>query len=265
MVGDTAASAVYLGTDKVWPLLPPFDPATANEVTGGTVTDIDNFNGSGQRWRIHEVLANGNLTVVKNPQPFDVVLVGGGASGGANLAGWNGGRHGGAGGGGVVSHTIWGPEGSPGPIALPLGVIAVTRGAGSGQASNGSGNGGGSWMLSSGQVIGDLWARGGGRAESGNTTADGAPNNATGGGATAGAPGTGIAGQGTNGGNPNGGSGLHMPTRIRGVEETLGVGGGLMSGGAQDPMPGAGGRGTTTAEFGDPGRHGIVIVAYRIG
>ena len=122
-------------------------------------------------------------------------------------------------------------------------------------------------MLSGGALIPGLQAFGGGRAASGNTEATGAPTQGTGGGATAGAPGLGLAGQGTDGGNPRGGSGLHMPTRIRGVVplDNWGVGGGLIPAG--DPQmvePGGGGRGTNQQEFGDPGRNGIVVVAYRI-
>lgn len=250
----------------------PFDPENTNWATGGSIQTLTDFNGSGETWRVHFFTSNGTFTVERNPHPFDIVLVGGGASGGSNLANWNGGRHGGGGGGGVISRTIWGPEGSPGPIELPLGALAVQRGAGAGAASNGSQPGGGTWVTLSGALVADLQAFGGGRAASGNTEPGGAPTSGTGGGNNVGAPGVGVAGQGTDGNGRWGGSGLWMPTRI-----LTGVDAGNWAKGAGlstpdgvtpgDPITldiGDGGQGTRMVEFGAAGRNGIAVFAYRI-
>jgi hypothetical protein len=56
-----------------------------NAATGGTVTDVPNYNGSGQLWRVHRYGQYGPgidaFTVTRATQPFRVLL-GGGARGG---------------------------------------------------------------------------------------------------------------------------------------------------------------------------------------
>ena len=57
-----------------------------NSATGGTVTDVDDYNGTGQKWRVHTFTSSGTFTVQVADQPFRV-LVGGGGGGGAGGGG----------------------------------------------------------------------------------------------------------------------------------------------------------------------------------
>lgn len=97
-----------------------------NNATGGTVTEIDNYNGSGQTWRVHTFTGSGSFEVLNNVQPFRVLVVGGG--GGAQRSpgtGWNSGN----GGGGEVNDVI---------TNLSLGSNVVTVGGGGFGGSGGA-------------------------------------------------------------------------------------------------------------------------------
>ena len=65
-----------------------------NSATGGAVTEIANYNGTGELWRVHKFTSSGTLNVLDSQQPFRVLVVGGGGSSG----GWDKGAGGGGGG-----------------------------------------------------------------------------------------------------------------------------------------------------------------------
>jgi len=54
-----------------------------NAATGGTVTDVDDYNGTGQKWRVHTFTSNGTFTVKTAAKPFRVLVVGGGGGNGS--------------------------------------------------------------------------------------------------------------------------------------------------------------------------------------
>ena len=92
-----------------------------NDATGGTITTVDNYGGSGEKWRIHRFDSSGSLDISRATQPFRVLIVGGGGGGG----GMNGNSHGGGGSGGYWVHNT---------RSLTVGAHAVTIGAGGGAA-----------------------------------------------------------------------------------------------------------------------------------
>ena len=57
--------------------------ANFNVATGGSVTDISNYNGTGQTWRLHQFHGNGTFTVQRSTMPFRV-HVGAGNMGGSS-------------------------------------------------------------------------------------------------------------------------------------------------------------------------------------
>ena len=115
--------------------------ANFNKATGGTITDVDNYNGTGQKWRVHAFTSNSTFTVQQNPQPFEVLVVGGGGHGGKG--GWNGvqgdpKRGGGGGNGGGFNRKSG--------VTLDATSYSVTVGGGTckiGPYSAGQGSGGG--------------------------------------------------------------------------------------------------------------------------
>ena len=88
-----------------------------NKATGGTVTEVTNYNGMGETWRVHTFTGNGTLNVEMAPQPFRVLVVGGGGGGG----GGGGNQHGGGGSGGY---------GSDSTISISTGAHSVVVGNG---------------------------------------------------------------------------------------------------------------------------------------
>lgn len=115
-----------------------------NDATGGTVTTVSNYNGTGETWRVHRFDANGTFTVNSAPLPFRVLIVGGGGGGG----GTNGpGGGGGQGGGNTRSDNQ----------ILTVGNHSVSIGNGGAGSNNpfGSANSGG------GSALGALTAGGG--------------------------------------------------------------------------------------------------------
>ena len=64
-----------------------------NSATGGTITDVINYNGTGETWRIHTFKSNDTFQVAIAAQPFRVLCVA------AGYKGADGGYHGSGGGG----------------------------------------------------------------------------------------------------------------------------------------------------------------------
>jgi hypothetical protein len=55
-----------------------------NDASGGTVTTVSNYNGTGQSWRVHEFTSNGALTFSMANQPVRVYIGGGNGGGGSS-------------------------------------------------------------------------------------------------------------------------------------------------------------------------------------
>lgn len=279
---------------KVWPEL-------FNAATGGLVTDVPNYNGTGETWRVHTFTSSGTLTVTSAPRPFRTLVVAGGAAG-------SGQNRSGGGAGGVlpsdetvlpVGHcAITVGNGSPGPGAglgtrgqdstISAGATVLTALGGGGQASSGPfGSGGG---------VGGFGTAGTGQAGTPGQGMNGG-NTAAAGGAWGSAGGGGAGQAGANGGAAGAGRGGDgIATDIRGTEEWFGGGGGGSSqngsgaGGAGGRGGGGGGQAGSggfhgaagaantgggggaggwffqgpTIGHGGPGGSGVVIVAYEI-
>jgi len=145
-----------------------------NDAEGGTVTEVDDYNGTGQKWRVHTFSSNGTFTVKTANKPFSVLFVGGGGSGGQGCHYYSCGGRGGSGG----KHDA--------PLSLPLGSYTVKRGGGGagvpgcgigGSCACASGRGGGtSSITDSGGVV--LASAGGGPGGQGGPggTGNNAPN-----------------------------------------------------------------------------------------
>lgn len=127
------------GKDRWGPGGPPIP---WNEAAGGTVTEIDNYNGSNERWRIHTfVSGTDTLSVTQNSRPFRVLVVGGG--GGADWVQNSSGGYGGQ----VVATSSQ---------ALTVGSHTVTVGSG-----GGGGQGAGEENPGGNSTLGTVTAQGG--------------------------------------------------------------------------------------------------------
>ena len=210
-----------------------------NDATGGTITTVDNYNGTGEKWRVHTFTGSGTLNVSTAAQPFRVLVAGGGGGWGPEYQARGGG---GGGGGGVNDQSIAGATGAQ-SVVVGATSAGVTGGASS--------------------VFG-LSAAGGDAGTGGNTGA----NKLTGG--TSGAPqsnrGANNSSDTWNGGG-GGGAGGPAPNQSGGAEVRT-PGPGLASNiTGSNATYGAGGYGAQ----GNPqrnqsnGQAGVVIVAYRIG
>ena len=242
-------------------------PVLFNEAVGGTITEVADYNGTGQTWRVHTFTSSGSLEVLSDADPngFRVLVVGGGGSGGGGGGGDNGG--GGGGGGGLFEDSA---------MSLTSGSHTITVGSG-GQSTT---------------AFGYTMLPGGNGGGGGGAGAGGANYGSGGGGGAPGAGGGGnvSSGQGGNGGNAaaeyNGGSGGHGGTEnagqrpgtphvsdITGASTTYAKGGPEGYNAGYHPAPtlyGEGGRGGNNrggAPGGGPlgGYQGVVIVAYQIG
>lgn len=87
-----------------------------NEATGGTITDVPNYNGSGQTWRVHAFTASGTFNVTRSVNPFSVLAVAGGTGGGDSFIGTGGN------GGGVQSFTLTAAQCPVGPYGITVGA-----------------------------------------------------------------------------------------------------------------------------------------------
>ena len=58
-------------------------PVLFNEAVGGTITEVADYNGTGETWRIHTFTGYGSktFTVIQDTQPFTVIAWGGGGAG----------------------------------------------------------------------------------------------------------------------------------------------------------------------------------------
>ena len=213
--------------------------AAWNDASGGTVTEIDDYNGSGERWRVHTFTSSGSLDISLAVKPFRVLVVGGGGGHGAPSAG--------GGGGGGVNHqqsVILAAQSYPVVVDGGHATQFVTPGkstfagfeAQSGYGGQGNGNG------ANGGASGAPTSNGGGAGD----------NQVTGGGGG----GAGSGGASYNGSyHAPGGQGI--TNDIRGTNETYGQGGrGSMFPGGASAGKGTGMPGTTG---------GGVVVAYQIG
>lgn len=108
-IGDHDAMRAAVTEAATWPAW--------NSATGGTVTDIPNYAGTGQTWRVHKFTANDTFTVTQAAQTFRVLVQAGGGGGGSS----NNNRHGGGGSGGF---------GVDQSLTIPAGTHAITVGAG---------------------------------------------------------------------------------------------------------------------------------------
>jgi hypothetical protein len=219
-------------------------PATAasittlnfNDATGGTTTEVSNYNGTGQTWRVHTFNSSGTFTVTASTQTFRGLVVGGGGAGGGALGG-------GGGGGGVNNNTS---------LTLSNQAYTVTvNGGGATQFVSPGSSSLGSVMTAQGGFGGQGSGNGSNGGASGSPTSNGggSGNNSNEGGGGGGAGGGGGSSVGNGGGLP--GSGLS--NNITGGSLVYGTGG----------QGGTGGAGS--AGQGRPGNiGGTVIVSYRI-
>ena len=49
-----------------------------NEASGGTETIVYDYNGTGERWKVHTFESNGILEITESPQTFSTLIVAGG-------------------------------------------------------------------------------------------------------------------------------------------------------------------------------------------
>ena len=235
-----------------------------NSATGGTVTEIADYNGTGELWRVHTFTSNGSLEVVDSQQPFRVFLIGAGNNGGNGH--YHSGPAGGAGGkvisndaqtltAGALSVTIGASNGA----ASSLGALTTTTGAASGAAGAGThydvkrpGGAGGTGVttnISGASVIYGGGGGGGGYCCSTGFKGDGATSGGVGGNRGG--------GNGAIGSNDEyAANGWPLPNGGGGLPNTGGGGGG--GGGQRGNWPTGGGAGGA-------GGSGIVVVSYQIG
>lgn len=249
-----------------------YEIAPFNEAVGGDVTDVDNYNGTGQKWRVHTFKSTSELIVKAASKPFRVLCVAGGAGGAG------GGPYYGGGGGGGAGGLIFKEE-----MALGVGTIPVTvgqGGAGGEGAREGAHNGvcgspGGTSSIAGLQAVG---GGGGGAYQSEGQSGGSGGGGYSGRGGYAGTPGQGN--DGGPGGNPGGGTGGGAgasgggggggkAVNITGANVTYANGAGCVDSGAGSGAAntGNGGQGTRggSPQYGGNGGSGVVIVAYQIG
>jgi len=269
------------GSTGGWSYFKNSGPAGFNNATGGTVTTVPNYNGTGQTWKVHKFTSSGTFTVTENYgfHQFNVLVVGGGGGGGASGGGSDRAgqyyRGGGGGGGGyrtssislaVASHTVTVGAGAAGTAVSNTGT---NRGGNSSIGTiTSTGGGGGNWLLTGGTGGS---GGGGGLGENGNIAGAGGAGNTP---STSPSQGNNGAGSGGGGGGANsaasgttGGSG--KTTDISGSTETYSAGGNASPGtGGANTGKGGGSGGFVYAPStpsGSSGGSGIVIIAYQIG
>ena len=233
-----------------------------NSASGGTETIVDDYNGTGEKWKVHTFESSGTLSVVSASTPFRYLVVGAGGSGGSTTEGGGGGC------GGVVDSSG----------SLSVGNIAITVGVGQEAQETGDAD--------ASEIDGVVVAGGGGQGGSGYGAGggnSGSPLTFTGaGGSGSNQTCGGGAGASASGSSKDGGYGV--TTTIGGVvsQDFAGGGGGGnrgkgtgsgASGGGNARNPngtngtriGSGGGGSDFDGFGGSGFRGEVVVAYKIG
>lgn len=218
-----------------------------NSATGGTTTDVSNYNGTGQTWRVHQFSSNGTLNVTSAGSPFRVLMVGGGGSGGGPVGF---GQGGGGGSGGVVfresqtlsaqsySIVVGGAGSNTNTTAFSLTALAGGAGNGGSGGSGAGGHGG-----HSGSCCGPT-----GPVQAGGAALQ--PTSASGGFGNPGA--SGVDDPGTWYGAGGAGGSANYSSNITGASVSYGFGGA------------GGGPNQNAINSGAPGGAGTVIVAYRI-
>ena len=279
-VGNSQISSARKGLGQVF--------SRWNVASGGTTSDVSNYNGTGQTWRIHRFTGNGALIISASKNPFKLLLVGGGGGAALNQAADD--EAGGGGGGGVLEVSS---------ANIPTGSFNVVVGNGGGLNSAGQASSIASWSISGGNP-GNIYTGG----SSGNGFSGGAGANANGGGG-AGAGQAGwrgydwFGGDGGNGvqsnvsgtmtcyGGGGGSSGIkgagrtdgwsvakqycRRPERRGPTSSNLAAGGegggGGLGSATMNGVNGLGGGGGGYGTFGTSGigGSGLVIVAYQIG
>ena len=223
-------------------------PVLYNEAVGGTVTEVADYNGTGETWRVHTFTADGSLEVLSDADPngFRVLIVGGGGGSGP----WDGSYYGGHGGGGGVYEAS---------TPIDLGAQTVTIGRGGHPNGNGAVTSANDSSLTG---VGGLTVVCGGGGSGGPGPDGPGPGDGPNPGANGG--GSGFGGGGGNGPGRNcgyySGSGGNLTSDISGTSVTYSKYAGAQG---SDPQPGDSGRGCDGN--GRSGRAGIVIVAYQIG
>jgi len=219
-----------------------------NVATGGNVSTVSNYNGTGQTWRVHSFTSGGTFNVTTSTFPFRILVVGGGGGGGGGAS--PGGGGGGGGGGQVVANNS---------VVIPAGSRSVSVGGGGGIQSETRGDGGAYW----------------GGGGSGGSSSISAIASANGGG------GGGVGVSGTSCGNSPGPGTASVITGTSQTYAGAGAGGGNQCSGGTGPGFGAGGGGGGSGCGaglcggcigpcpGSPlpggGVAGIVVIAYQIG
>jgi len=238
--------------------------STYNSASGGTETIVDDYNGSGEQWKVHTFESSGTLSVTSALNDFRYLVVGAGGSGGGKPS-----PEGGGGGCGGVVDTVG---------LLSVGDIAITVGvgqtwSGSGEADSSAIDG----VVVAGGGFQGVSGYGGGGGNSGSPlTTTGAPG--SGGAQTCG----GGAGASANGSSKDGGFGVTTTIGGSVSQDFAGGGGGGnrgkgvglgASGGGNARNPsgtngtriGSGGGGSDFDGYGGSGFRGEVVVAYKIG
>lgn len=231
-------------TPIVPPPPPPPPPPTA--ATGGTVTDVPNYNGSGETWRVH---------TFTNPGSFVVT----GAGSMRYLAnGGGGGGHGGS--AGIFGSGGYGGQVSTSTATFSIGTYTIVVGAGgTAGAYQGVPSGAGGSSSISGPGVSVSAAGGNGRS-SGENAQDGI-----------GASGSGRAGvssdiSGSTEGR-GGGGGYALNVGNRGYVDGGGPGGDVsvnLGSPGVDTYGGGGGGSYNSSNPGRVGGSGVVIISYRI-
>ena len=230
-----------------------------NDCTGGTVATVDNYNGTGERWRVHTFTGTGTLDISLAVQPFEVLLVAGGGGGSGQ---WGNNAQSYVGGSGGSGGVIW--SGNSGPVSLTPGAHSIV--VGNGGVAGGSG--GNSTAFS-------LTAIGGGAGRKGSGTSGGSGGGSAWGDPAYHGPGGGTAWQGHSGepgaiqgGRKRGGGAgpYEASTAFTHAGRVVTItGSALTVGEFAAGQYGSGGWGHGYNTPGEPGRAGVVIVAYRIG
>lgn len=196
-----------------------------NSATGGnSTTDVSDYLGTGQTWRVHVFTSSGTFSVSQGPQTFKYFVLGGGAGGGYGTGGGRG-------------------YSSESTVSLPTGNISVTVGAavsgGYDETTNrdAPGNNGNPSSI-------DSYATAAGGVSRGDIVGDGATTTITGSSVSYGGSGgaCSINNNSNIGGFPGGGTGATTGTAAT--------------------LPGGGGGGGQFTSGG--GARGEVVIAYRI-
>lgn len=242
-----------------------------NIITGGaTVTDVVNYNGTGETWRVHKFTSTGASSLVVDYiiDPVNVLIVAGGGRGG-DIGG------GGGGAGGMLVGTLPATHFPKGTYSLSVGtggqnsslttaIQTFTSFAGGigpgynggGGGSGGSGAGGGGVTPSGGDS--PTGGSGGGAATQTSQSPLTGYGNAGGTGGTGAYGGGGGGGAGGVGGSPQG-AGAGRASNITGASVTYASGASSSTGGAGAANTGNGGQ----PQF-QLGGSGIIVVAYKL-